>query len=161
MERQNYENLSTLILNHEVDRVIFLGDLFHSVHNAQWEVLNNMLDMFPEVTFDLVMGNHDILPYKMYLSSRLKIYDILDEPPFTLSHFPLANHAHYNICGHLHPAVVLKGPGKQRLKLPCFIFSERQGVLPSFGAFTGNAVIRPNNGDRVYVVTQDRVISLK
>ena len=64
----------------------------------------------------------------------------------------------YALAGHIHPAVRLSERGGQSLRLPCFWFGPRVGVLPSFGAFTGSAVVRPRAGDQVFVVADDQVI---
>jgi metallophosphoesterase superfamily enzyme len=64
------------------------------------------------------------------------------------------------LSGHLHPAAVLDGAGRQALKLPCFWFGRRVGVLPAFGDFTGCAAIRAVAGDRVFVVAENRVLAV-
>ena len=69
------------------------------------------------------MGNHDILHPSAYTADNLKVYpDILVEGPFCFSHHPLDNPTLYNIHGHIHPAVLLKGAGLQSMKLPCYHF---------------------------------------
>jgi metallophosphoesterase superfamily enzyme len=47
----------------------------------------------------------------------------------------------YVLAGHLHPGVVLGGRAHDRLRLPCFHFGPRSGVLPAFGEFTGMHVV--------------------
>ncbi len=64
------------------------------------------------------------------------------------------------LAGHLHPAVSLSGPGRQRERLPCFLFGERVGILPAFGDFTGGAAVRPRPGDRVFAVAEDEVVPI-
>jgi hypothetical protein len=43
------------------------------------------------------------------------------------------------------------------LRLPCFHFGAHCGVLPAFGDFTGMHVVRPEAGDRVFVVAEHGV----
>ena len=50
--------------------------------------------------------------------------------------------------GHVHPCAVLVGAARQRERLACFHFGREVGVLPSFGDFTGCAVIEPVEGDQ-------------
>jgi hypothetical protein len=38
------------------------------------------------------------------------------------------------------------------------IFIARCGVLPAFGAFTGTAVVRPRQGDQVFVIADGEVL---
>ena len=62
--------------------------------------------------------------------------------PFALVHEPKPVRGGYALAGHIHPAVRLSGGAGESLRLPCFWFGPRVGVLPSFGAFTGSAVVR-------------------
>jgi DNA ligase-associated metallophosphoesterase len=141
-------------------RVLFLGDLFHSELNYAWEYFIRMLSKYQDISFELVMGNHDILGARNYINSGLKLHEtILEMGPFVFSHFPIDDLPDYlyNFHGHIHPGVQLVGPGKQYMKLPCFHFGSRHCVLPAYGAFTGLASIVPKKGDRVFVITGDRV----
>ena len=159
----NIEELINLLLRVKPDRVIFLGDLFHSHYNTQWEVLRDLISNFPFVSFELVMGNHDILSKQQYIRNRIRIHDEpLLEFPFMLSHHPLESvpDNHYNLAGHLHPGAQLKGKAKQSVTLPCFHFGERVGILPSFGSFTGLARIKPKKNDQVYVIAENTIIKV-
>jgi len=156
----NWDKLIALLLDYRPKRVYFLGDLFHSDWNAEWEEFCDLMERFPKVAFSLVLGNHDRLSDKAYSRSRM---DIQDEPhqvgDLLLSHHPLEAHdAAYNLAGHIHPAVRLSGGGRQRLKLPCFYFGEQTGILPAFGVFTGTKVLTPTSDDQVFVITDSAVI---
>jgi len=63
------------------------------------------------------------------------------------------------LAGHIHPAVRLSGDGDS-VRLPCFWFSPRVGVLPAFGAFTGSATVRPREGDQVFVIADGEIIAV-
>lgn len=159
----NWDRLFSLLIDFQPERVIFLGDLFHSDLNTEWVDVCKMTEQFAHVKFELVPGNHDILHGKNYTEARLYLHEPeLFIYPFILSHHPLHHipENYYNLCGHLHPSVWLKGSGRQRLKLPCFYFTENQGILPAFGAFTGTAEIQPGNGDQVFVIAEDRVVEI-
>ncbi|HNU41619.1 MAG TPA: phosphoesterase, partial [Cyclobacteriaceae bacterium] len=65
----------------------------------------------------------------------------------------------YNLSGHIHPAVRLKGTGRQSVMLPCFYFGKQQGILPAFGSFTGMARIVPKKEDRIFVIAENKVIA--
>ena len=65
----------------------------------------------------------------------------------------------YILAGHLHPTVVLRQRG-DRLRLPCFHFGARVGVLPAFSTFTNGVVVQPERGDRVYVIAEQRVVAV-
>jgi len=159
----NLERLRQLITDFNPQRVIFLGDLFHSSINAAWEDFNNLINGYSNITFELVKGNHDILPQASYDSSILKIYeDQLILGPFLLTHIPREEKSElYNLAGHIHPGVVMKGKAKQYLKLPCYFFSDWQGIVPAFGDFTGLYKINAKGEDQVYVVSGERVVRVR
>ena len=160
---QNYDKLMSLLLDFQARKVIFLGDLFHSDYNQEWESLMEITRTFEQVTFELVRGNHDRLSDHAYAKARLTVYEeplLLDN--ILLSHEPLENYAGaaYNLAGHIHPAVKLRGRGQQYLRLPCFYFGRYQGLLPAFGNFTGMANVSVKEGDQVFVVGEDSVMEV-
>lgn len=156
----NLEKLEALFDAQKPKRVLFLGDLFHSELNYAWEYFVKMLSSFPDISFELVMGNHDILGKDYYRNSGLILHEtILEIGPFLFSHFPiddLPDHL-YNFHGHIHPGVQLMGSGKQYMKLPCFHFGSKHCVIPAYGGFTGLATINPETGDRIFVIAGDVV----
>lgn len=159
----NWDKLFTLLLDFQPERVLFLGDLFHSDLNEEWDDFCQLTTQFSHIKFELVPGNHDILLTQHYQDARLLLHPtIMEIPPFIFSHHPLQNIPanYYNLCGHIHPSVCLRGNGRQKLRLPCFYFTENQGILPAFGAFTGTAEIQPRNGDQVFVIAEDSVLAL-
>lgn len=159
---QNLSRLIDLLRKSNPERVIFLGDLFHSAYNSEWEVFGQMLTYFPQISFELVLGNHDVMSDYQYLKYRLILHkEPLPEGPFILSHEPMEDPGgKYNLAGHIHPGVRLLGKGRQRLTLPCFHFGGNTGLLPAFGAFTGLYKMPVKAGDAVYVVTDQEVLSL-
>jgi len=55
----NYERLSELIIRIQPKEVLFLGDIFHSSNNMDWQVCKTFLASYPDITFSLVKGNHE------------------------------------------------------------------------------------------------------
>lgn len=160
---RNWESILHLIETARPERVIFLGDLFHSHYNEEWEVLRQLIRNFPVVSFELVIGNHDILSDNQYTRNNLRLHrERLDEGPFVFSHHPMEEIVgdRYNLAGHIHPGVLLQGKGKQAVTLPCFYFGERQGILPAFGSFTGLARIQPKKEDRIFVIAENSVVKI-
>jgi DNA ligase-associated metallophosphoesterase len=145
-------------------RVIFLGDLFHSEFNRQWMEFCDLLAQFDEISFELIAGNHDVLDPTFYEQAGLKVHlNGLHLHPFLLTHHPLEDFSDtkwYNLAGHLHPGVRLRGNGRQRLRLPCFFFGPRQGLLPAFGEFTGLATLSVAPGDEVFVIVEDEIVRM-
>lgn len=165
VHRQDLQVLESLVQQWQPRDVIFLGDLFHSSLNSEWFWFEEWLEQHPAVRFILIKGNHDVLPQSIYSSSRLEIREEnMEIFPFILTHHPPeptgAPTKLYALCGHVHPAVSLKGPAQQQLSLPCFYFGLHWGLLPAFGKFTGFYKIKPKAGEDVYGVLPERVIAL-
>ncbi len=158
---QNIERLISLLQHYDIKRVMFMGDLFHSHYNPSWEDFGTFINSFPEIKFDLVIGNHDIMSDRQFTKYGIIIYKkpILIEP-FIISHEPLEDFEGYNLAGHIHPGVVLRGRAKQGIRLPCFYFGKKQGLLPAFGEFTGLHKLSLKKEDRVYPIVEGKVIGV-
>lgn len=157
----NIEKLIQVLNQCQPERVIFMGDLFHSHYNQEWEVFGQVLKYFPAISFELIIGNHDIMSEYQYLKHQLKLHqEPLIIAPFSLSHETMEMESEdlYNIAGHLHPGVRLTGKGRQSVKLPCFYFGKEFGLLPAFGEFTGLAIVKPKKDDQVYVVLDKQIL---
>jgi len=152
-------NIEKLINRYQPTEVIFLGDLFHSDHNQGWEIFRRWIRSKDPLQFKLVLGNHDVLPATDYHIKNLEVVEVLDYEPFSLTHIPEET-AFYNLAGHIHPAVRMRGRGRQSLRLPCYFFGKQNGILPAFGNFTGTARIQPKKGDELFVVADDRVVKV-
>lgn len=158
---QNLLRLKALLERYRPQRVVFLGDLFHSTPNGEWGQFHAWMQGYPDLSFELVPGNHEVQPMAQYESLGLKLRgEQSAEGPFLLCHMPREepNDSYYALSGHVHPGVSMKGKGRQRLTLPCFFFGQRQAILPAFGVFTGLGRIAPRAGDQVYVIGDHQVL---
>lgn len=162
--RQNAEVLVTLINTWKPEAIIFLGDLFHSHYNDEWEVVGQIVRHFSASKFYLVRGNHDIMSEQQYQRHNLIVCDHIESGPFYFTHEPMETllipSGKINVAGHIHPAVHLRGRGRQAITLPCFWLSEKQFILPAFGSFTGFAVVRPQEIDRVFVILENKIMEI-
>lgn len=149
--------LDKLIARFKPEQVIFLGDLFHSDHNQGWEVFRRWIKSKAPLQFKLVLGNHDVLDEPNYRIPNLEVMEKLILSPFDLTHIPEETEL-YNLAGHIHPAVRMTGKGRQSLRLPCYYFGERNGLLPAFGNFTGTAKISIKKTDAVYAIADKTVV---
>lgn len=157
----DYFRIKSLISKFRPDRVLILGDLFHSDLNLEWNHFNEWIREIKELKFILVKGNHDILPEELYSLANLEVYEShLLMPPFTFSHQAVQPEKTYTLSGHIHPAVRIHGPAKQSLTLPCYYFTDSHGILPAFGNFTGLARIKPKENDDIFVILEDSVIKI-
>jgi DNA ligase-associated metallophosphoesterase len=159
---RNLEVLIDVIALTDPLRIIFLGDLFHSHYNAEWEVFGEVVKHFSPIAFELVLGNHDVMSERQYERKGIQVYDELALGPFLFTHHPLEAipDGVYNLAGHIHPGVHLRGKGRQSVTLPCFYFGTHQALLPAFGMFTGLAPIAPKKEDRVFVIAENKIIAV-
>lgn len=156
---ENYQKLDLLIQNFAVKRLVFLGDLFHSVYNSSWNAFENWANR-QHFQIDLVVGNHDVIPASYFEKVEVKTHQQLSLKKFSCTHHPQKKPELFNFCGHLHPGFRLHGSGKQMLKLPCFYLQQNQLILPAFGSFTGHYFITPEVNERVFVVAEDEVFEI-
>ncbi|WP_296701505.1 ligase-associated DNA damage response endonuclease PdeM [Algoriphagus sp.] len=155
--------LTFLINTYKPQNVYFLGDLFHSDLNDQWETLNHFLRKFLNVNFHLVLGNHDILSPLEYDLSTFNVFkEPLELKNLVLSHEPLHEIVKdkINLCGHIHPGIRLVGKARQSIRLSCFYYKPNQLILPAFGSFTGLALVKPGLKDQVFGITNEKVIPI-
>jgi DNA ligase-associated metallophosphoesterase len=170
--RANDRNLELIVdlvnLTHP-ERLICLGDLFHSHYNPEWETFGELIKHFRATSFELVIGNHDIMSEQQYRRKGIVVHEQLLLEPFLLTHHPVESDAlakkkmpaGYNLAGHLHPGVTMRGAGRQSITLPCFYFGRQAGLLPAFGTFTGLARIKPHKEDKVYIIADEKIIAVE
>jgi DNA ligase-associated metallophosphoesterase len=141
---KDIEVLQALVRNNQLKELLLLGDVFHSTANIEhdWfiEFLNE-LDL--EIMF--IHGNHDRHSVKTTLQRirpDVNVIDVFEYDNFILSHEPIEKRNTFNFCGHIHPAFLLKGKGRQRLKAACFAIYENRCILPAFGSLNGHSLIQ-------------------
>jgi DNA ligase-associated metallophosphoesterase len=159
------KRLSCLMDQLNPKRLLVLGDLIHDRIDNPVE-FNRLIDRWrrrhKEVLFLLATGNHDLRagePPAQFRFDQVASEILID--PFIFSHKPKPNSSVYGIAGHLHPAVTVTGKGRLKETLPCFCFSPRSALMPSFGSFTGNQVIRPTIDDGIYVTAGEEVLEIQ
>ncbi|MBC7997879.1 MAG: ligase-associated DNA damage response endonuclease PdeM [Leptolyngbya sp.] len=159
---KDLKTLSKMIGETGARKVIFLGDLVHNYRGLTDRVsslLSAWREFHDDLEITLVRGNHDKKIPQIEQLLRLNIVaEPLIVPPFALKHHPEAEKEHYVLCGHTHPAVLLFGKARQKLRLPCFWFAKKVGTLPAFGSFTGCAVIEPEEGEHIFVIAENKVM---
>lgn len=162
--KSNLEKLGSLVNNISPEHLIILGDLFHSNLNKEWNQFVRWRKKYQQLEMSLVIGNHDILSSEKYHSGIINLFKKLSHAPFTIIHdiseySDLKESNNYILSGHIHPAVQLKGQGRQAMKLPCYYFGQKYGVLPAFGEFTGTHAIEPTTNDDIFIITDSKIIS--
>jgi len=143
--------------------VVIVGDLFHSVENKEHELFLKWRNDLQHVPILLVRGNHDIVPDAWYKKAGIEVVEnFWRKHKFTFVHHikdAKKNTAgEYIFSGHIHPAISIKGLGKQSLRFPCFYFGKTYAVLPAFGKFTGTHLLPLLKTDNAYAIVEDSVI---
>ena len=172
-DRDTLGRLDALCRAVDARRLVVLGDLFHNRRGVTPGLVAKLAAFraaWPDLEVLNVRGNHD--RHAGDPPAGLGI-ECLDGPVVdagggvAYAHEPAQGLAEPgadgcagggwpSFCGHLHPAVVMR-TGRDRMRMPCFLFRGGTALLPAFGAFTGSSPIRPRPGDRVYAVGPGRV----
>lgn len=157
------DRLTQAIERTGAQKLIILGDLLHAAKGREPAVLHAVAAWRTQqsnLAIYLVRGNHDRHAGDPPIEWHMEIVDgPTPGPHWVLNHEPLTPEEGYALVGHLHPAVQLTGKGRQSLKLPCFWFGAKCGVLPAFSAFVDHGTIRPRQGDQVFVITDTQVLA--
>ncbi len=156
---ENFNRLNTVLELFDSEIIIFLGDLFHSKINNEWDLFASWTKKHSQKMI-LVEGNHDIIDKQYYSDLNIMVYNELLIEDFLLTHHPTEKEGFFNFCGHIHPAIKLKGLGRQFLNLSCFFRKPNQLIFPAFGGFTGNSYLTPTEKDKVYGITKFEVIEV-
>lgn len=155
------QQLTALTAVYPTRHVLFLGDLFHSSWNPEWDMLLTYLTERTSLTFSLIIGNHDIIDFDRNGSGRLALYDRWElDNQLIFTHQPMASvpDAFINVTGHVHPGYTIRARGKQRYRLPCFYRERQTFILPAFGKYTGLHTVSPAEDAAIYLIVGDEVV---
>ena len=156
--------LDTLLAGTGASSLVVLGDLLHAragVNAALVAQLEAWRAMHAALEIVLVRGNHDA-----HAGDPPASLDItcLDAPAplgeFRLHHHPCTAPDGIVLAGHVHPAVSLRGRGRQKVTLPCFAVRPGLVLLPAFGGFTGAAVLDAAEWTAFYAIADGEVVAV-
>jgi len=154
--QENLARVSQLLHAYQPSQLVFLGDFLHAVQARTESLLSGLAawrQQHATLTCVLVRGNHDSRAGDPPPSLGI---ETVNEPwamgPFAACHHPQQHPTQAVIAGHLHPALQLRGQGRDRLRLPCFCMESRLLVLPAFGEFTGGWNVLPEAGRQLFPV---------
>lgn len=162
VNEENFARMDNLIDHFKPQALLFLGDLFHSEKNIEWNAFENWRDKRSNLRMILILGNHDFYALSEYRKLGLECHNSLKIKPFNFVH-ELPDKSGSNkvfIGGHIHPSVKIKGLGRQSVKAPCFYFHQNKAVLPAFGKFTGTHNIKPVKNSYTFPIVENQVLKL-
>lgn len=161
----NLQRLDALLQSTQARTLVFLGDFLHARSGAQdalWEQIARWRARHAGVALALVRGNHDVRAGDPPASLGIAVHNEPWSPhpgaPLLACHHPQTHAGHTVLAGHLHPTVTLRGPGRDRVRLPCYAWQPGLLVLPAFGAFTGSAPQAPPTTARCFAVAGEQVL---
>lgn len=157
---KNFELLDTVVGHFKPKKIYFLGDLFHSYINKEWALWENWRKKYAVIKMLLIVGNHDIISPTVYQKIDVETMEELIWNKFLFTHHPEQREGYINFCGHIHPGVVIKGIGKQKIRAACFFQKPNQMILPAFGYFTGKHTMAVEDSDNIYGILDNEVIPI-
>jgi DNA ligase-associated metallophosphoesterase len=156
--------LSRAIERSGSSRLVVLGDLFHGE-----QAIQAMTDSFGRwrkqhdwLVMDLITGSHDRWSGDLPGEWGIQVHTSpLQIEPFALRHEPEPVVGAYVLAGHIHPGIGLRESRTgDMLRLPCFHFSQRIGLLPAFGEFTGLGLMEVEPGEACFAVAENIVVQV-
>ena len=161
--------LENLIGQYEPQRLLEIGDRFHSELNEEWNDfrgwLTRIFTAHGLAEFRLVEGNHDVLPDAAFEGLKVQRSARWSLGPFDFVHDPMdfqrvRTPGRIGVAGHLHPAIRLAGKARQQLRLPGWWFRSQHQILvmPNFGTFTGSSVVDVKAEDQFWICTGQSVM---
>ncbi|WP_439152698.1 ligase-associated DNA damage response endonuclease PdeM [Winogradskyella sp.] len=136
--QKDLERLKQLISYFKPKQLLIVGDLFHAETNSDMVTFKIWLEQFEDLRLVLIKGNHDKQSKRLMDDLGIEVITEMNIEPFTLIHEPKDSSLDlFTISGHTHPGVLIKGKGRQNIKLPCYQVTSNQLILPAFSLFTG------------------------
>ncbi len=146
-----YETVEQIIDKYEPEKLIINGDLKHEFsHNTpqEWSDVAELLKVIGRRSKPIVVkGNHDNFIANIASKLDIKVYDIYREGKYTFHH----GHKEFNwkdiaIIGNEHPAIGLRDSVDSVIKLPCFLYFKKEGliVIPALSIYAGGSDILKN-----------------
>ena len=145
-------------------RLVVLGDLFHGDQAiaAMTGSFAGWRELHAGLVIDLITGSHDRWSGELPAGWDIGVHiSPLQIGPFVLRHEPEPADGSYVLAGHLHPGIGLRESRTgDMLRLPCFLFGQRFGLLPAFGEFTGLGLMEVGPGEACFAVADGLVVQV-
>jgi len=164
--KEELQRLTEQIVFFKAERLIIVGDMFHSEINKELDLFLRWRNDFSSLNLQLIRGNHDILEKEWYEGADIEMLT----HELVLHGFRFVHdgdceqegndEVRYCFSGHIHPGIRISGIGKQSLAFPCFYFGEDSAILPAFSRFTGLAMLHPDENDSVYAIVNQEVMKI-
>jgi uncharacterized protein len=157
MMKNDLDRLSFLIEYFQPEKLIVVGDLLHAGNNSDVDEFCRWKDQYPTLKFYLIEGNHDrmteALDKKLCLDFK---HHLLQIGPIVFLHDHDKKKSQFQITGHIHPGIILNSTVK-KIRLPCFVKTSGQLLLPAFSEFTGLDTKNTPKEGKYFVFTDSEI----
>ncbi|ASK29201.1 phosphoesterase [Chryseobacterium sp. T16E-39] len=158
--KSDLERLSVLIAYFQPEKFIIVGDLLHAGNNSDVDEFCVWKNQYADLKFYLIEGNHDriskVLEEKLCLDFKA---DILELNDIIFVHDFDKSNPKFQITGHIHPGFVINSPVKN-IRLPCFVQTTNQLLLPAYSEFTGLDTKNLPKGGQFFVFTDAEIYEI-
>ena len=159
-DENNLNRIYKLINKFEPNKLIILGDLFHSRHSFNKNLIYKVERLFNSYKnkIELIEGNHDKgcqIRNMPYLKEKKSLNLIFTHEPIKKK-----DNRTLNICGHYHPKLTLKNY-QDKLSFKCFAFDSFNNnlYLPSFGDLTGGFLCK-EHFKKWAIISENNIIEI-
>lgn len=158
--KSDLERLDGLIACFQPKQLIIVGDLIHAGTNSDVEDFCLWRKQYPGLKFSLIEGNHDRISKELEKKLGLDFKkEGLEIRGIHFIHDFEPSNPKFQITGHIHPGFVINSSVKN-IKLPCFVLTSNQLLLPAYSEFTGLDTKNIPMDGRFYVFTDAEIYEI-
>lgn len=146
-----YDTVDQIIDRYSPEKFIINGDLKHEFsHNTpqEWSDVLELLSRIGKKAKPIVVkGNHDNFIANIATKLDIRVMDVYIEGRYTFHHGHKQFRWHDKaVIGNEHPAIGLRDSVDSVVKLPCFLYFKKEGliVLPAISIYAGGSDILKN-----------------
>ncbi len=127
------DSLNRIIGKYEPETIVLLGDIKHDFRRAKYEgkeEVRSIIDLIlGAADVVLVKGNHDNYLQNIVSDYGLQAVDHIDIGGYRLEHGHVDSGVRPVIIGHEHPSVRIAGALSGGMKVQCFLYARKDGVI--------------------------------
>ena len=127
------DSLNRIICRYEPERIVLLGDIKHDFRRAKYEgkeEVRGIIQLISDAAEPVIVkGNHDNYLQNIVADMGLETVPYYDLGGYRLEHGHEDSGVRPVIIGHEHPSVRIAGAVSGGMKLQCFLYMRKDGVL--------------------------------